>query len=574
MWWYFAAIAAFATDPEAQEPGISTTFTDDFEIRYRRGAVASPDPAYPGVFDYIEQVNRFNANIRSGRWAFEAQIDEVALFLNRYYLDDVLVVENELVVPDLWNPMPGSSYLNPEKLKANWEGEHATLTFGDAYAAFGRGAALNLNRNVDIDIDTSVQGVKALLRPGAWDITLVGGQLNRQQVAQDNPNDGIFGDLRHTMGAIRAERFGLGPANVGAHAVVYKFTTEPGFTSGFDQVPGATPLTAVAGLTTELTSVAGFDWYAEGDVFGFQDMPNALPDSKDDAPGYAAYLSASTYPGPFVVLLEGKRYLQADRVNGLLGPEQYEVATAPTLEYERAINEDTSAALNSNDIFGGRAELDWSAIAGELTPYIAMAAFRDRDLGGAHANGTPETITHPTAGVEYVADGRSVIGNIGFRTDDRDGSAVPTPGGPDPAAWCGAGPRRDRDRQIHGDVVVEFPVGPLSLDIAAATELFCVGVNPLQGPDFMTVTSGYTLAYGSDVAFTWFLDYTTQPIDSVGNLGSDHLYGAAELQIKPAPAFTLKAFYGAYKAGIRCSGGQCRQLPGFDGARVSAVATF
>jgi NADH-quinone oxidoreductase subunit L len=39
-------------------------------------------------------------------------------------------------------------------------------------------------------------------------------------------------------------------------------------------------------------------------------------------------------------------------------------------------------------------------------------------------------------------------------------------------------------------------------------------------------------------------------------------------------ALTIKAFYGAYKSGIRCSGGQCRVLPGFEGARVSLVASF
>ena len=60
---------------------------------------------------------------------------------------------------------------------------------------------------------------------------------------------------------------------------------------------------------------------------------------------------------------------------------------------------------------------------------------------------------------------------------------------------------------------------------------------------------------------------------STGNLGED-LYGAVELQWKPQPATTLKAFYGAYRAGIRCAGGQCRQLPGFNGAKVALTTTF
>ena len=62
-------------------------------------------------------------------------------------------------------------------------------------------------------------------------------------------------------------------------------------------------------------------------------------------------------------------------------------------------------------------------------------------------------------------------------------------------------------------------------------------------------------------------------MNTVGNLGQS-TYGAAEIQVKPKSSWTFKAFYGAYKAGIRCSGGQCRQLPGFEGARVTASITF
>ncbi|MBA2321500.1 MAG: hypothetical protein H0V89_10115 [Deltaproteobacteria bacterium] len=573
--------AVEGAEKEEEEGGVSTTFTEDFEIRYWRLPDRLPDPSDVAVFDYIEQVNRLNANARSGRWGVDVQIDEVALFMNRYYLDGELYTERELVAEGTYNPMPGFSYVNPEKMRVTWEGEHTSLVVGDAYAAFGRGVALNLNRNVDIDIDTSIQGFKGLFRPGAWDVTLLVGQLNRQQVQQDNPNagvPGITGDLRHLVGGIRAERFGLGPANVGAHAVAYKFVERPGLSRGFAQIDDATPLAAVAGVTTELTSVAGFDWYGEVDVFGYQDMPNPLPDSRNKAPGYGAYLSAATYPGPFVLLVEGKRYLQADRLNAALAGEFYEVATGPTLEYERAVNEDSSAALNSNDITGGRLQLDWSAMPGKLTPYAAMAVFRDEDLGGLHFNRTPETITHPMIGVEYVGNHRAVIGNFGVRTDDRDAGAPPLPVavvGVEPSAHCGGGARPDRDRQMHGDLTVEVPIGPLSLDVALAAELYCWGVNEFQQTDYVESETSYTLSYGSDLALTWFMDYTTNPlVNSTGNLGDERLYGAVEVQVKPADAFTLKAFYGAYKAGIRCSGGQCRQLPGFSGARVSAVGTF
>ena len=52
------------------------------------------------------------------------------------------------------------------------------------------------------------------------------------------------------------------------------------------------------------------------------------------------------------------------------------------------------------------------------------------------------------------------------------------------------------------------------------------------------------------------------------------MYGAVELQWRAWDSGVVKAFYGAYRAGIRCAGGQCRNLPGFDGARLTFDATF
>ena len=77
---------------------------------------------------------------------------------------------------------------------------------------------------------------------------------------------------------------------------------------------------------------------------------------------------------------------------------------------------------------------------------------------------------------------------------------------------------------------------------------------------------------------TWMLqlyqDWTDNPlIRSEGNL-AENLYGALELTYKPRPGSQVKAFYGAYKAGIRCAGGQCRSLPGYEGARVSWQTVF
>jgi hypothetical protein len=555
-------------DDGSNKPAITTSFTDDFELRYWTFDERLEGQA---VYNYVEQVNRLNALVGVGRLTFGAQIDQVALFANRYYLNDVLFTERSLHSPDLFafpcsippareddptgaNPCDG--YINVEKIWGRYEVPMASVVVGDFYAAFGRGIALNVNRNVDIDIDTSIQGVKAIFRPGAWDITALIGQVNRQQVFQDNPNLDLFGDRRHAVGAIRAERFGIGPLNLGAHTVVYDFVSEEGLDAGFQEL-GTTPDAVVTGVTAEVMGAS--DWYLEADVMNF--LIDTLIDEGDLVVGYFVYAVSTVYAGPFTWLIEGKRYLQGEALNDELNIELYEIAIAPSLEYERAITEDSSAGLNSNDIYGGRVRMDWAAVPGEITPYASVAVFRDQDLNSALSfHRAKETIIHPMMGLEFYRDGGAIIFNTGVRHDIRDGDEY------------------GFDRQIHADLLSKI-VLPMdySIDISAAVENYHWGVNEFQQQDYWEVESAVSASMGSMLTFTWFTDYTTNPlVTTTGNLSSTlpGLYGAAEIQYKPFDAVTLKAFYGAYKAGIRCSGGQCRQLPGFEGVRFSMMAAF
>jgi hypothetical protein len=562
---WVASVARAEEPPAAPAPGeepntTSVTVHDDLEIRYWRVPETLPDFEDTPVLDYVEQVNRLNAALLTGPWTFSIQVDEVALLANRYTLDGALVIERDLTSPGLPSLFPPDAdiYLNPEKVLAEYEQGIATVQVGDSYTAFGRGAALNMNRNVEIDIDSSIQGVKTVLRPGAWDLSLVAGQANRQQVFQDNPNVEIEGDYRHTIAGVRAERFGIGPANLGAHGVLYDFVDETGWAAGFEEI-GTAPDALVGGATAELVSVGGMDLFAEGDLFHYgPDQASPLGPEAPDL-GYALYGSAAAYPGSFVLLLEGKRYYQAERVNAeVAGAELYEVAVAPTLEYERVVTEDSSAALNSNDIAGGRLGIDWVAVPGILVPNVSMAVFRDEDLTGAHFNAVPETILHPIAGVEWIDGEVALLANAGHRWDLRDGG-------------------QEGDRQLHGDATFNFPMpGALVGNLAAYAEWIRWGVNPFQQTDFTELETSATCTWEGIVSLSAFFDLSTDPLvadDGGGNL-SDETYGALEVQVKPDDAWTIKVFYGAQKAGIRCAGGQCRYLPGFDGARMSVVGTF
>ncbi len=535
---------------------LSVSFSDDLEIRYW----ISPQrvPGFPDrpVFNYIEQVNRLNLTIGRGPWSALLQVDQVLLAANRYRLDGDLRWERQLLSPEVFWPIGfGDWYVNPEKVGFRWQQGDLALKLGDFYAAFGTGIALNLNRNVDIDIDTSIQGAYALYRTGAWDLQGLVGMANRQQVSQDNPNLDVYGDLRHLIAGARVERYGIGPANLGLHGVVIGFAEDVGWGPGVENF-AATPDVVIGGATVELVGVLGVDWTLEGDVFAF---PTAVAwGGADPRPGHALYGAAVFYVGRTTWQLEGRRSKDAQRVNAPTSRELYQITAGPTLEYERAITEDSGAAIGSNDITGGRLRMDWTAVQGQTIPYASVAVFRDLDVGELHFNAVPETIVHPLIGVETFGSDLTVLFNAGFRMDVRDGA-----------------PLGDGDRQLHGDVDVKVPLGKdFHLDVVTSAEWYQWGRNPLQQTDYAEVESSISVMYGSKLALTWFTDYSSNPlIDTEGNL-SDTVYGAVELQYKPLPALTLKAFGGAYKSGIRCSGGQCRVLPGFEGLRVSATGTF
>jgi hypothetical protein len=309
------------------------------------------------------------------------------------------------------------------------------------------------------------------------------------------------------------------------------------------------------GATLDAPGLAGIDGFVEVDRYLYDDEAIPVPS------GWAAYGSAGAYPGRFQVLAEVRAAHGAEYVNAYA--RGYELAAGPTLEYERVVTEDSAAAVNSNDIVGGRLRVDgrWGEGEHAVLPYVALAAFRDADLGGLHFNRAPETIVHPIVGTQILRGEFHVLANAGVRADVRD----------DEASRGGL----DADRMAHFDLDVSFPLaGPVTLEIAPSAQAFGWGENLQQQGDFVNLSNTLAVKFGPRWAVMAYNDYSDNDlIRSVGNLG-EHVYGALEAQWMPAPGHTVKLFGGAYRAGIRCAGGQCRSLPGFEGVRLGYTGNF
>lgn len=547
----FFAVVALAN---AQEFSTSGTFRTEGRY-YLSDRVLDEFPEETNLYDYAEVVGRLNLLADDGLWQVGTQVDGVGMLWSHYYLDDVKTYEFDLLGEGAGSPSQ-AAFGNVEKVWLSHRFDAGEVQLGDGYASFGRGLALNLVKNTDIDVDTSIRGVNTRLSKGDWDLQVVGGLSNEQQVLQDNPNRSIQGNRHHLITGVRVDRWGLGPANLGVHAVAVELADRIDEDAPFASIgeAGTDGLDAlVAGATAELYA-GGVDWFVEGDAFRYTD-PLLFSDGVLE-PGYAGYASASFYPGPLSILIEGKRYKNTERINAVTSNDGYEVMVGPSLDYERVITEDSSAEVNSNDVWGARARVNLSLRKGRAIPYVAVGTYRDNELGGLHFNRAPETIFHPVVGLDLQGEIHRVILNTGLRRDVRDD---------------GYG----QDRLAHIDATWAFPLPKhLHGEIIWDAYRFQWGDNAIQQHDFVTSSLAFAGFTQSGWAFVVYNDWTNDPlVDSTGNI-TDSTYLAGEVQWQPTDSTTLKAFYGAYKAGIRCAGGQCKRLPGFEGARVTATVAF
>jgi len=547
--------------------GSTVQITTNFDLRYHHVPDKLEGFEDRNILDYWEEVFRNNLLLTKEGLVIGLQVDQAAYFSNRYRLDGV-VIDERFLYDENWQSPFDHSLVRMEKLYLIKRWDNVEVGLGDNYASYGRGLALNAIKNTAIDIDTSIRGVTFMANSGDFEVSGITGLTNTQDVSMFNPNVAITEDTQHMITGMRLAHYGVGPAQLGVHGVMYRFAREldaelPPMSRYGDDID-----LRVVGATAEVLGVAGIDWYLEGDLFDYHGEEMIGDETLERLTGYGVYTSATAYPGNATVQFEAKRTKDTERINTFLGAENWEAAAAPTLEYELVITEDASATVNSNDLTGALIRVDYNAKGGDLIPYVSGVAFHDADVGGEHFNSVPENIGHGITGVQWFKGRQSLQLNTGYRIDQRTDIDF------------GA------DQMTHLDATWIFPVNPRdTFEVSVNARKFQWGVNPLQQEDFLEMNNALAYHLGSEWVFIVYQDFTNNPIiQSEGNLkfidpasygqDEDSLYGAAEVIFHPKPAATLRLFYGGYKAGIRCAGGQCRSLPGFEGGRVTWQTTF
>ena len=524
----------------------------DFRIRYRMSdrLELNFEESHPRLHDHIEQIEKFNLLFDSPDTKIRLQFDQVGFMLNKYILDGKLKYSWDLLDNSVEAPFE-DLYWTIEKFTIEKKLGNLSIGLGDVYASFGRGIALNAIQNTKVDIDTSIRGVLLQYEEDDWELSGISGFTNKQQIQRFNPNLAINQDIPHFVMGTEYKRYGLldGMVSFGAHTVF----------SSFGETLDGSPLlrreegfdSSVTGVDLEISGLWDIDWYVEGDLFHYFDTKMQ---GADGPWGYTLYGSASIYTDPAIFLIEVKQSKDTERINSYTFADQWEIATPPTLEYERVITEDSAAAVNSNDVTGARIKADLILENPKLMPYIAVSMLRDRDLTGLHFNKSPETIVHPVLGVKYTPSGTLIMINGGYRQDHRD-----------------EGDLHDHLVHVDAEFSKELP-GNNGIELNISAWNFIWGDDTHY--DFLEMQNALVWRRGEHWDFIIYQDWSNNTqLTSIGNFTRE-LYGAFETKYKPNSKEEFRVLMGAYKAGIRCSGGQCRILPGFKGLEFAYRKDF
>jgi hypothetical protein len=539
-------------------------------------------------FSFHEFVNRTHVDIRFGRFTLGGQFDLAAAlphcgldsFAATYaerYGEDATCVSPNAVLGDGWDgSLRNEAVLfRPEKIFLRYKSRNVDFEIGDFYVAFGRGIALSFVKRPEIDSDNSLLGGRFDLRTKPMDLTLLAGLTNPQEVSMELRNRGTD---KVEASLIAGATLMLRPHSkvaLSAHGVGYHLSETPSWAVG--------GTAAVNGIGDAV------DLFAEADgfFFGYADRATA-ESSGEPLRGYALYGSATAYVGPMTLLIEARRYKDAQRLvqPGPVVPTQF--TQPPTLEHEPSITEDINGSVQSNDITGWRAQAEFWSLKTDTTMTVSFANAFDAESHPPFSNGREITL-HPRFALEQPLHlGKFDLhlkGDIGYRHD------LPWPEEGDDGWHKNTGMLHFR-----ADIGLSFGKHAFELVSTYRRHHFTLeneacwergGVEQCDKDDgWVSTENAFSWTYAGKLTLALHVDFTDDPIvqslqngGAVGNLWYDpdfraSAYIGGEVIWKPTSELELYLFGGSQKSGIVCTGGACRTVPSFTGVKTRVTVNF
>jgi hypothetical protein len=558
--------------------------------------------------------NRLNAQASTGGFRFGLRLD------NAWYFTSPDVTETAL---DLYASRPdepgglsppayfrlkvdetgrelSNRYINwiyPAKLYATYAARDFDVTVGDFYAELGHGIVLSVRKRDELASDDSLRGARANAHLRAGDVRLgfsaMGGSANPLRIDEGS---GRYLGVHHsvTPGWLAITEAGM------PRAIETDFVPEAEECADFGTCSYAPDRLAAGQLSFELgqlklgtqgsllvrqaplspdivrsadriTTASQTLELATADGSGSLSLEAATQklwqdDGEDELPaGFALYGSATFARGPLVLLIEGKHYRR-------LFPLLANTSVARAREFSQvAWNAPPTAEASYIDtefdnfntcVTGGRARGDVEFLRGVsafgwLGYFETFAESVPNDRCEVSAR-TRNRVYDLASGFEFRsrdARARDAL-TLGARFDDADAEIQSS-----------TGPTHTFYREFYARYDLIHPLGgPFALELHGVHRR---RRRTLGGPENPWFEGEHVtgLEVGAAWSFAAGLEYDTNP------LPPDWFVNGV-VRFRPTPESSLALFVGQRRGSLRCVGGVCRVVPGFEGVRLDANVRF
>jgi hypothetical protein len=579
-------------------PGSVLSVSNDFYFKFNTFIDEEPGDSVAAPLRFVEMVNRFSADLQIKRLSLGAQVDTIGIapqctdsgyadeFAEAFGEDTPCATPNPIFGAG-WDDQIGNSVMvRLEKVWARYSSKNLDVWLGDYYAAFGRGILLSMTKKPEVDQDNSLLGARVDLRTKPLDFTFLLGTPNPQEVSMELRNKNI---RRFEPTMLAGGLLKLRPhkqVELTVQGVGYELTERPSLGAG-----GSLSLNGLGGAV---------DVYFEGNGFAYGTDENAGENSVDPTTGHALYGAVTAYTGPVTLTVEGKRYKDAQvlKRDGPIVPVQYNAP--PSLEWELSTTEDSFTTISSNDVAGWRVSAELFLLNSFTTVGLAFTNSFDlephppysvqREVGFSPVL----TLDQP---IHFEKVDLHLKGHVGYRHDVP--LRTPSELFPEEQREVKSTEYLRHNSLLHFSVDFGVTIGPVALEWVTWYRRYAYTLDEpgfcldSDNPDecspndgWISMENAFSVTLLGKYTAALHLDFTDDPIvqrqtndGSPGNLRYDSdfkssAYIGGSLILKPVSNLEVNIFVGGQKAGVVCTGGACRTVPAFNGAKARVIVNF
>ena len=446
--------------------------------------------------------------------------------------------------------------LRPERLTLRWEPRDWTIEAGDSQIVFGRGVSLAFRKVDLLGVDNALRGGHVRYRGTNFRFGLHGGVANPQNVDPIDlsiirePEDIIVGaNLGVTMP-------GTVPVTVSAHALRVWFEDD---TAAFTN-----RAIDVAGVGAEAPALLDGRLALYLEANGLRRTQRLIDEDRTET-GRAVYGSAQLQLDNLTLLLEWKDY-----TNFLVAPTTLEASVhriysaAPPVEYNGP-----QRLRGIGNQRGGGLRMDYAFLPGPWSFSINTVLYGFNE----------ETVNDPFDGILVthswvtLAKRQEYGGDLNWSVDFQAGARFEIL-------------QHDLDARFTSGMLDRWMIhGRLDVTVGSGDHSFDIVVDhrherEIRGDvsEFQIGGASITYTFGVPLALTLSLRWTDfqpgvvrarQMLDY--NFFGGEFYPSAEVRWTFDPGTYLGLFLGQTPGGQLCSGGVCRDVPTFEGFRLTFV---